>query len=133
MLARRPYCFLIGREPGDQTSFSFGSKNCRAAARSCSPAHHALPDRPPTISKSVNLDTLPDDPEDTQYSSEERAAVASRSRQDGLGFSWDAMHDQMDRTVDEQEVDAIRRTPVETLGVKSVHDIRAQDGRHDRG
>ncbi len=44
----------------------------------------------------------------------------------GWGFGWDAMHDLMDRAVDEEEVDAIRRTLVETPGVKSVHDIRTR-------
>jgi hypothetical protein len=37
MLARRAYRFLIGAEPDDQTSFSLGSKNCRAAVRFGSP------------------------------------------------------------------------------------------------
>jgi cation diffusion facilitator family transporter len=44
----------------------------------------------------------------------------------GWGFGWDAMHDLMDRAVDEQEVGAIRQTLVETPGVKSVHDIRTR-------
>ena len=44
----------------------------------------------------------------------------------GWGFSWDAMHDLMDRAVDEQEVAAIRRTLTETPGVCNVHDVRTR-------
>ncbi|WP_048439811.1 cation diffusion facilitator family transporter [Caenimonas sp. SL110] len=44
----------------------------------------------------------------------------------GWGFSWDAMHDLMDRSVDDQEVSAIRQTLVATPGVKNVHDIRTR-------
>ena len=44
----------------------------------------------------------------------------------GWGFSWDAMHDLMDRAVDEQEVAAIRQTLVETPGVSAVHDVRTR-------
>jgi cation diffusion facilitator family transporter len=44
----------------------------------------------------------------------------------GWGFAWDAMHDLMDRAVDEQEVDAIRRTLTDTPGVQSVHDVRTR-------
>ncbi len=44
----------------------------------------------------------------------------------GWSFGWDAMHDLMDRSVDEQEVAAIRQTLVDTPGVKSVHDIRTR-------
>jgi cation diffusion facilitator family transporter len=44
----------------------------------------------------------------------------------GWSFGWDAMHDLMDRAVDEQEVSAIRQTLVETPGVQSVHDIRTR-------
>jgi len=44
----------------------------------------------------------------------------------GWGFGWDAMHDLMDRAVDEREVDAIRRTLVETPGVAGVHDVRTR-------
>jgi cation diffusion facilitator family transporter len=44
----------------------------------------------------------------------------------GWRFGWDAMHDLMDRSVDEQEVGAIRQTLVDTPGVKSVHDIRTR-------
>jgi cation diffusion facilitator family transporter len=44
----------------------------------------------------------------------------------GWGFSWDAMHDLMDRAVDEQEVQAIRSTLMETPGVAGVHDVRTR-------
>src|SRR5450830_903278 len=44
----------------------------------------------------------------------------------GWGFSWDAMHDLMDRAVDEEEVLAIRQTLIETPGVSDVHDVRTR-------
>ena len=44
----------------------------------------------------------------------------------GWEFAWDALHDLMDRGIDEQEVAAIRRTLVETPGVIGVHDIRTR-------
>ncbi|MEP6589173.1 MAG: cation diffusion facilitator family transporter, partial [Polaromonas sp.] len=44
----------------------------------------------------------------------------------GWGFGWDAMHDLMDRAVDEQEVEAIRCTLMETPGVSDVHDVRTR-------
>jgi len=44
----------------------------------------------------------------------------------GWGFGWDALHDLMDRAVDEQEVEAIRRTLMETPGVSDVHDVRTR-------
>ena len=44
----------------------------------------------------------------------------------GWGFGWDAMHDLMDRSVDEDEVQAIRKTLIETSGVKNVHDVRTR-------
>ncbi len=44
----------------------------------------------------------------------------------GWEFGWDALHDLMDRSVDEQEVEAIRRTLVETPGVSGVHDVRTR-------
>ena len=44
----------------------------------------------------------------------------------GWGFGWDAMHDLMDRSVDEEEVQAIRKTLIETSGVKNVHDVRTR-------
>ncbi|OYT92396.1 MAG: cation-efflux pump [Burkholderiales bacterium PBB3] len=44
----------------------------------------------------------------------------------GWGFGWDALHDLMDRAVDEQEVLAIRKTLLETLGVSNVHDVHTR-------
>ncbi|MBC7624390.1 MAG: cation transporter [Aeromicrobium sp.] len=44
----------------------------------------------------------------------------------GWTFGWNALHDLMDRAVDEQEVEAIRRTLVETPGVINVHDVRTR-------
>ncbi|MFM2050743.1 MAG: hypothetical protein RL682_1234 [Pseudomonadota bacterium] len=44
----------------------------------------------------------------------------------GWGFGWDALHDLMDRAVDEEEVQAIRQTLVSTPGVAGVHDIRTR-------
>lgn len=44
----------------------------------------------------------------------------------GWGFGWDALHDLMDRAVDEREVEAIRQTLLATPGVISVHDVRTR-------
>lgn len=44
----------------------------------------------------------------------------------GTGFGWDALHDLMDRSVDEQEVLAIQATLLETPGVKGVHEVRTR-------
>ena len=44
----------------------------------------------------------------------------------GWGFGWDALHDLMDRSVDEKEVQAIRTTLLETPGVSGVHDVRTR-------
>ena len=44
----------------------------------------------------------------------------------GWSFGWDAMHDLMDRAVDDAEVQAIRTTLVETPGVSGVHDVRTR-------
>lgn len=44
----------------------------------------------------------------------------------GWSFTWDALHDLMDRAVDEQELEAICRTLVETPGVVGVHDVRTR-------
>ena len=44
----------------------------------------------------------------------------------GWGFAWDALHDLMDRAVDEQEVEAIRKTLLDTPGVSDVHDVRTR-------
>ena len=44
----------------------------------------------------------------------------------GWGFGWDALHDLMDRAVDEEEVQAIRQTLMNTPGVAGVHDVRTR-------
>ncbi|MDO8771162.1 MAG: cation diffusion facilitator family transporter [Burkholderiaceae bacterium] len=44
----------------------------------------------------------------------------------GWSFGWDALHDLMDRAVDEQEVAAIRLTLLETPGVSDVHDVHTR-------
>ena len=44
----------------------------------------------------------------------------------GWSFAWDALHDLMDRAVDEEEVAAIRQTLVQTPGVSGVHDVRTR-------
>lgn len=44
----------------------------------------------------------------------------------GWEFSWEALHDLMDRAVDEEEVAAIRQTLLETPGVQGVHDLRTR-------
>ena len=44
----------------------------------------------------------------------------------GWGFTWDALHDLMDRAVDDEEVQAIRQTLMETPGVSDVHDVRTR-------
>ena len=44
----------------------------------------------------------------------------------GWNFAWDALHDLMDRSADDAEVQAIRQTLVETPGISSVHDLRTR-------
>lgn len=44
----------------------------------------------------------------------------------GWSFGWDALHDLMDRAVDDEELQAIRTTLVATPGVQGVHDIRTR-------
>jgi cation diffusion facilitator family transporter len=44
----------------------------------------------------------------------------------GWTFGWDAFHDLVDRSANESEVDAIRRTLLETPGVNGVHDVRTR-------
>lgn len=44
----------------------------------------------------------------------------------GWRFGWDALHDLMDRAVDEEEVAAIRATLLATPGVAGVHDVRTR-------
>ena len=47
----------------------------------------------------------------------------------GWGFTWDAMHDLMDRSVNELEVAAIQTTLLGTPGVVGVHDVRPRKMR----
>lgn len=44
----------------------------------------------------------------------------------GWGFAWDAMHDLMDRSADDEEVAAIRQTLLATPGVVGVHAVRSR-------
>ncbi|BDT67242.1 manganese efflux system protein MneS [Comamonadaceae bacterium OS-1] len=44
----------------------------------------------------------------------------------GWSFAWDALHDLMDRAVDEAEVEAIRQTLQATPGVLGVHDLHTR-------
>lgn len=44
----------------------------------------------------------------------------------GAEFGWEAMHDLMDRSADEHEIDAIRETLLATPGVQGVHDLRTR-------
>ncbi len=44
----------------------------------------------------------------------------------GWSFGWGALHDLMDRAVDDEEVSAIHQTLVATPGVNGVHDLRTR-------
>lgn len=44
----------------------------------------------------------------------------------GWNFGWEALHDLMDRAVDEAEVEAIRETLINTPGVRGVHDVHTR-------
>ncbi|MDO9147715.1 MAG: cation diffusion facilitator family transporter [Hydrogenophaga sp.] len=44
----------------------------------------------------------------------------------GWTFGWDALHDLMDRSIDDAEVAAIRTTLEGTPGIQGVHDIRTR-------
>ncbi|MFT5590887.1 MAG: cation diffusion facilitator family transporter [Bradyrhizobium sp.] len=44
----------------------------------------------------------------------------------GWGFAWDALHDLMDRAVDDETVQAIRITLTETSGVLGWHDLKTR-------
>lgn len=44
----------------------------------------------------------------------------------GWSFGWDALHDLMDRSADDQEVEAIRQTLADTPGIRGVHDLRTR-------
>jgi cation diffusion facilitator family transporter len=44
----------------------------------------------------------------------------------GWGFSWDALHDLMDRAVDEESLKSIRQTLSDTPGVLGWHDLKTR-------
>ncbi|MFA9218185.1 MAG: cation diffusion facilitator family transporter [Sphingomonadaceae bacterium] len=44
----------------------------------------------------------------------------------GWEFGWNALHDLVDRAVDDEEVEAIRATLLATPGVSGVHDLRTR-------
>jgi cation diffusion facilitator family transporter len=44
----------------------------------------------------------------------------------GWTFGWQALHDLMDRSADVLEVEAIRKTLLETPGISDVHDLRTR-------
>jgi cation diffusion facilitator family transporter len=44
----------------------------------------------------------------------------------GWTFTWDSLHDLIDRAADEQEIAAIRDTLKQTPGIKGVHDLRTR-------
>jgi cation diffusion facilitator family transporter len=44
----------------------------------------------------------------------------------GWEFGWDALHDLVDRAVDDEEVEAIRATLLATPGVSGAHDLRTR-------
>lgn len=44
----------------------------------------------------------------------------------GWGFAWDALHDLMDRAVDEETLNGIRKTFTETPGVLGWHDLKTR-------
>jgi cation diffusion facilitator family transporter len=44
----------------------------------------------------------------------------------GFAFAWDALHDLMDRSADEAEVQSIQQTLLDTPGVRGAHDIRSR-------
>lgn len=44
----------------------------------------------------------------------------------GWTFAWDALHDLMDRAVDEIELSAIREILLKTPGISGVHDLRTR-------
>ena len=44
----------------------------------------------------------------------------------GWSFTWDSLHDLMDRAADEQEVATIRDTLQQTPGIKGIHDLRTR-------
>jgi len=44
----------------------------------------------------------------------------------GWNFGWNALHDLMDRAVDAKEVQANRKTLLDTPGISNVHDVRTR-------
>jgi cation diffusion facilitator family transporter len=44
----------------------------------------------------------------------------------GWTFTWNSLHDLMDRAADEEEVATIRETLAQTPGIKGVHDLRTR-------
>ena len=44
----------------------------------------------------------------------------------GWEFGWDALHDLMDRAIDDEEIAAISRTLLATPGIINVHDIHTR-------
>ncbi|WP_241059290.1 cation diffusion facilitator family transporter [Achromobacter xylosoxidans] len=44
----------------------------------------------------------------------------------GWSFGWDALHDLLDRAIDEGEATAIQRTLQDTPGIQGVHDLRTR-------
>ncbi|ANA35785.1 MULTISPECIES: cation diffusion facilitator family transporter [Burkholderiaceae] len=44
----------------------------------------------------------------------------------GWQFGWEALHDLMDRAVDQETVEAIHQTMLETPGVHGVHDVKTR-------
>jgi cation diffusion facilitator family transporter len=44
----------------------------------------------------------------------------------GAKFAWNAINELMDQSADTEEVEAIRRTLLETPGVRNVHDLRTR-------
>jgi cation diffusion facilitator family transporter len=44
----------------------------------------------------------------------------------GWRFGWEALHDLMDRAVDQKEVEAIRQTLLQSPGIQGLHDLRTR-------
>lgn len=44
----------------------------------------------------------------------------------GWEFGWEAMHDLMDRGIDEEEIAEIKKTLLDTPGIDGVHDLRTR-------
>lgn len=52
--------------------------------------------------------------------------VGSMIAKMGWSFTWDSLHDLMDRSADEQEVAIIRATLQNTPGIKGIHDLKTR-------